>query len=213
MTVTVPWSANGRVGWSDPLTGLTGPDEVWPLKSDGFTCVPRSMAVHLRGGGEGGRDALEGKGPQRRAQKRLGRRLEEVAKAVGGGYGRLHLPLKPSLAVRETVAGHRLGALEGGGGGGYPPPSNACLGGGGGVDHAPWGRQRRHYRFCPHQCFITADPAPKPGFQPPAAAFETPSYHFKCKSPAPPPTRRPHSPSRPSPVQRATPKKADLLRD
>eukprot|EP00670_Eutreptiella_braarudii_P021862 CAMPEP_0174349268 /NCGR_PEP_ID=MMETSP0811_2-20130205/5969_1 /TAXON_ID=73025 ORGANISM="Eutreptiella gymnastica-like, Strain CCMP1594" /NCGR_SAMPLE_ID=MMETSP0811_2 /ASSEMBLY_ACC=CAM_ASM_000667 /LENGTH=48 /DNA_ID= /DNA_START= /DNA_END= /DNA_ORIENTATION= len=33
-----------------------------------------------------GRDALEGKGPQRRPQKRLDRRLEEVAKAVGGGY-------------------------------------------------------------------------------------------------------------------------------
>ena len=31
------------------------------------------------------RDALEGKGPQRRRQKRLGRRLEEVAEAVGGG--------------------------------------------------------------------------------------------------------------------------------
>ena len=40
------------------------------------------------GGGEG-RDALEGKGPQRRARKRLGRRLEEVAKAVRGGYCRL----------------------------------------------------------------------------------------------------------------------------
>ena len=32
----------------------------------------------------GPRGALEGKGPQRRPQKRLGRRLEEVAKAVGG---------------------------------------------------------------------------------------------------------------------------------
>ena len=32
----------------------------------------------------GGRDALEGKGPQRRLQRRLGRRLEEVAEAVGG---------------------------------------------------------------------------------------------------------------------------------
>ena len=30
------------------------------------------------------RDASEGKGPQRRPQQRLGRRLEEVAKAVGG---------------------------------------------------------------------------------------------------------------------------------
>ena len=44
------------------------------------------------------------------------RRLEEVAKAVGGGYRRLQLPLSLALAVRETAAGHRLGALEGGGG-------------------------------------------------------------------------------------------------
>ena len=56
------------------------------------------------------RDASEGKGPQRR----LDRRLEEVAKAVGGGYCRLQMPLKLALGVRETVAGHRLGALEGG---------------------------------------------------------------------------------------------------
>ena len=35
-----------------------------------------------------------------------------VAKAVGGGYCRLQILLKPALAVRETVAGHRLGALE-----------------------------------------------------------------------------------------------------
>ena len=44
----------------------------------------------------------EGKGPQRWPQKRLGRRLEEVAKAVEGGYCRLQMPLKPALAVRET---------------------------------------------------------------------------------------------------------------
>ena len=37
------------------------------------------------------RDALEGKGPQRRPQKRLPRRLEEVAKSIGGGYWRLLL--------------------------------------------------------------------------------------------------------------------------
>ena len=36
-----------------------------------------------------------------------------VAKAVGGGYCRLQMPLKLALAVRETVARHRLGALEG----------------------------------------------------------------------------------------------------
>ena len=59
-----------------------------------------------------GRDALEGKGPQGRPQRRLGRRLEEVAEAVGGGYCRLQMPLKLALGVRGTVAGHRLGALE-----------------------------------------------------------------------------------------------------
>ena len=68
------------------------------------------------------RDAVEGKGPQRR----LDRRLEEVAKAVGGSYCRLPMPLKLGLAVRETVAGHWLGALEGEGGT-SAPPSNASL--------------------------------------------------------------------------------------
>ena len=32
------------------------------------------------------------------------------------------MPLRLTLAIRETVAGHRLDALEGGGGGGYLPP-------------------------------------------------------------------------------------------
>ena len=50
---------------------------------------------------------------------RLGRRLEEVDEAVVGGYFRLQTRLKLALAVRETVAGHRLGAREEGGG---PPP-------------------------------------------------------------------------------------------
>ena len=62
----------------------------------------------------GGRDALGGKGPQRQPQQRLGRRLEEVAESVGGGYCRLQTPLKPGLGVRGAVAGQRLGALEGG---------------------------------------------------------------------------------------------------
>ena len=34
------------------------------------------------------------------------------AKAVGGGYCRLQMPLRLALGVRGTVAGHRLGALE-----------------------------------------------------------------------------------------------------
>ena len=53
-------------------------------------------------GGRGGRDALEGEGPQRRPQKRLDGRLEEVAEAVGGGYCRLQMPLRPALGVRGT---------------------------------------------------------------------------------------------------------------
>ena len=61
------------------------------------------------------RGAVEGKGPQRWSQQRLGRRLEEVAKAVGGGYCRLQMPLRLALSVRGTVAGRRLGAVEGGG--------------------------------------------------------------------------------------------------
>ena len=41
--------------------------------------------------GGGGRDVLEGQGPWRRFQKRLDRRLEEVAQAVGGGYCQLQI--------------------------------------------------------------------------------------------------------------------------
>ena len=58
------------------------------------------------------------KGPQRRLQTPLDRWLEGVAKAVGGGFCWSQMPLTLALGVRETVAGHRLGALEGGGGGG-----------------------------------------------------------------------------------------------
>ena len=54
-----------------------------------------------------------------RPKQGCGRRegTEEVAKAAGGGYCRLQILLKLALAVRGTVAGHRLGALLGG-----PPP-------------------------------------------------------------------------------------------
>ena len=53
--------------------------------------------------------------PRRQPRRRFGRRLEGVAKAVGGGYRRLQVPLGLALGVRGTVAGHRLGALESGG--------------------------------------------------------------------------------------------------
>ena len=66
----------------------------------------------------GSRSFGGGGGGMRRSQRRLDRRLEEVAKAVGGGYCRLPKPLRLALAASGTVAGHRLGVLEGGGGGG-----------------------------------------------------------------------------------------------
>ena len=78
--------------------------------------------------GPGGRDVFKGLGPRRRFQTRFGRRLEEVAKAVRGGYCRLQMPLKLALAVRGTVAGHRLGAVEGGRGVPPRPPMHPCLG-------------------------------------------------------------------------------------
>ena len=46
--------------------------------------VGTSGGTRWFGFGGGGRDALEGKAPQKCPQKRLDRRLEEVAKAVGG---------------------------------------------------------------------------------------------------------------------------------
>ena len=93
--------------------------------------VPQGQAQVCGVGGGGGGLHWKGQGPRRRPQRRLGRRLEAVAKAVGGVYCRLQTPLKLALGVRGTVAGHRLGALEGGGGGaGPPPPSSASLGGG-----------------------------------------------------------------------------------
>ena len=50
----------------------------------------------------------------------MDRQLDAVG---GGGYCRLQMPSKLALAIGETVAGHRLGALEGGGG--TTPTSNA----------------------------------------------------------------------------------------
>ena len=114
----VSWRCEG-FGWV--------PGTPWTLAgialAEGIRCLLPAMMEP--------RDALEGKGPQRQPQRRLGRRLKGVAKAVGGGYCRLPMPLKPALAVRGTVAGRKLGTLEGGGGllppfqcipDGAPPP-------------------------------------------------------------------------------------------
>ena len=100
----------------------------------------RLLWCNASGGGPVPREALEGKGPRRR----LGRRLEEVAKAVGGGYCRLQMPLRLALGVRGTVAGHRPGALEGGG---YLPPSQCTPARPtltGSMPICPWGGMNTH---------------------------------------------------------------------
>ena len=65
-------------------------------------------------------DALEGKGPERWPQNRLGRRLEGFAKAVGGGYCRLHMPVKPALGCRGQWLGVGWAPWKGGGIAGQP---------------------------------------------------------------------------------------------
>ena len=82
------------------------------------------VPVGASGGGGGGGMYLRG-----RPQRRLDRRLGPVAKAVGGSYRRLQMPLNPALAVRETGAGHRLGAPEWGGGVPAPLPMHPKGGG------------------------------------------------------------------------------------
>ena len=63
-------------------------NELWGRTVGMGLCVGVCLWVWVWGwvqrGGGGGTEALEGKGPQRRSQKRFDRRLKEVAKAVGG---------------------------------------------------------------------------------------------------------------------------------
>ena len=69
--------------------------------------------------------SLEGKAPQRRPQERLDRRSEEIAKAVGGGYCRLEMPLELELSVWGHWLG--MGLAHWKGDPPPPPPSNASL--------------------------------------------------------------------------------------
>ena len=91
---------------------------------------------------------------------RFDRRLEAVAKAVGGGYCRLQTPLRLAVAVRGTVAGHRLGGLGGGGRGGYLPPFQ-CIPGRG-VGRRSHGRGRAHCISVQGPVVAPRDTASKP---------------------------------------------------
>ena len=72
----------------------------------GFPCPPLPPCRTTR-------DALEGKGPQRRPQKRLDRRLEEVAKAIGGRVLSVTNAIEAGTCHRRHSGWDWLGALEG----------------------------------------------------------------------------------------------------
>ena len=129
---------------SNRLLRCTGGVQVQPLTGTPPTCVGFR--------GLGGRDALEGKAPQRGAPTPPHRRLEEVDKVVGGGYCRLQIPFTLALGIRGTVAGYGLGALDGWGGG-ASPHSNASLGGGGACQGLQLGTPHvtPHYREPPER--------------------------------------------------------------
>ena len=75
---------------------------------------PRASADDVRPG--------RGQGERQACVRREG--ASEAAAAAGGGYCRLLPPFKRAFAVRETVAGHTLGAMEGGGLGITHPPTH-----------------------------------------------------------------------------------------
>ena len=125
------------------------------------------------------RGALEGEGPQRRPQQRLGRRLEEVAKAVGGGYCRLLNAVEPG-AWRQGDSGW---APWSGGGGGTAPPFQ-CI---------SWGPGRSRLLSPPPRAAAPHPLAPGPTAHP---RSWTPSAGGPCSSPrSAPPSRRTGAPS------------------
>ena len=94
------------------------PGDMWASRSSSLTRLALCAARHFEEGVRRDRDALEGKAPRRRPQKRLDRRLEGVAKAVGGGYCRFQMRIETGTCHQGDVAGYGLGALEAG----YLPP-------------------------------------------------------------------------------------------
>ena len=82
-----------------------------------------------RGAGGGGQGVFRRDRTSEAAPEAVRSAVGGGSKAVRGGFCQLQMPLKLAVAVRETVAGHRLGALKGGG---VPPPFPMHPWGGGG---------------------------------------------------------------------------------
>ena len=106
--MVVEWHRGGAAGAVRARSWELYQEPTHPVFWDSHSAFQRSPADNILRTNErillgpvlawgGGRDALEGKGPQRRPQ--LDRRLEEVAKAVGGGYCPLEMPLSWYLAL------------------------------------------------------------------------------------------------------------------
>ena len=84
--------------------------------------VREAAAGHRLGaleGGGGGQGGFRRDGTSEAAPEAVRSAVGGGSKAVRGGFCQLQMPVKLAVAVRETVAGHRLGALERGG---VPPP-------------------------------------------------------------------------------------------
>ena len=67
------------------------------------------------GGGGGGAECMRMEGTSEAAPETVRQALGGGCQSGWGGCCRLQMPLSLVLGVRGTVAGHRLGALEGGG--------------------------------------------------------------------------------------------------
>ena len=95
---------------------------------------PNPHALHPSG--REGQGCIRREGTSEVAPEAVRQAVGGVAKTVGGGYCRLQMPLSLVVPVRETVAGRRLGALEGGG---VPPPPFHCIPGEGAGGHPSLG--------------------------------------------------------------------------
>ena len=106
-SVLVGWGRRMCGALRSPLAGNAAGEGLTETETVGGCCSGCAAC----GGGGGGleqspsrgpvpSDAFEGKGPQRRPQKQLDRRLVEVSEAVGDGNCRLHMPLKLAVALR-----------------------------------------------------------------------------------------------------------------
>ena len=122
-----------RTEADSPSSALRSTDVVCPPSPSGWggDCVG-TLPGHPGPGSPlmlaplGPRDAFDGKGPQRRPQQRLGRRLDEANEAVGGRLLSVSNAVEPGT-WRQGDSGWAQAGRPGGGGGAYLPPAFQCI--------------------------------------------------------------------------------------